>query len=64
MAYSSSVCVTEQHARRRQYLGCTAVKICKMLSKGVKDVPIIDVYDVVLDMPTDTKATPASKNDA
>lgn len=51
----------EQHARRGLYLGCTAIIIGKMLSKWVKDVPIIDVYDVVLDMPTDTKATPASR---
>ena len=53
--------VPKQQARRRLYLGCTAVIICKMLSKGMQDMPIIDVYDVVLDMPTDTKATPASK---
>lgn len=44
------------------YLGCAAVIICKMLSKGVKNVAIVDVYNVVLDMSTDTKATPASKN--
>ena len=48
-------------AWKRLHLGCTAVIVCKMPPERVKDVTVINMYNIMLDMPTDTKATPASK---
>ena len=48
---------------QKLYLGSAAVIVCKVLAQGVKDVTVVNVYDIMLDMPTDTKATPASNTD-
>ena len=55
------VCLLEQPACRNCHLGRATVIVSKVLAQGVKDVTVVNVYDIMLDMPTDTKATPASK---
>ena len=51
--------MAKQRTNELLYLQRTAVIVCEMFAQWMNDVAVIDVYDVVFDVPTDAKATPA-----